>query len=39
VARITIGSHIGAALVAPEVGPEAAPPPAGMSIEELRGYL
>jgi hypothetical protein len=39
VTRITIGSHIGAAFVAPEVGPEAAPPPAGMSVEELRGYL
>ncbi len=40
VQEIVIGAHIGAAIeAAPAVTPEAAPPPAGMSIEELRGYL
>ncbi len=39
VTEIAIGAHIAAAAeVAPVVGPEP-PPPAGMSVEELRGYL
>jgi len=39
VAEIAIGAHIAAAAeAAPVVGPEP-PPPAGMSVEELRGYL
>lgn len=39
VTEIAIGAHIAAAAeVAPVAGPEP-PPPAGMSVEELRGYL
>ncbi len=40
VREVAIGAHIAAAAEAvPAVSEEAAPPPAGMSIEELRGYL
>ena len=36
---IAIGSHIAAEIELAPAAPEAAPPPAGMSVEELRGYL
>jgi hypothetical protein len=39
VREIEIGAAIVAAAEAAPAAPEAAPPPAGMSIEELRGYL
>jgi hypothetical protein len=39
VREIAIGAHIAAEAEVAPVAPEAAPPPAGMSIEELRGYL
>ena len=39
VREIEIGAAITAAAEAAPVAPEAAPPPAGMSTEELRGYL
>ncbi len=39
VREIAIGAHIAAAAEAAPVAPEVEAPPAGMSIEELRGYL
>jgi hypothetical protein len=40
VSRIAIGAEIaGAVEAAPAPGPQIAPPPAGLSAEELRGYL
>ncbi len=39
VREIAIGAHIAAGAEAAPAAPEVAPPPAGMSIEELRGYL
>jgi hypothetical protein len=40
VREITIGPHVSAAVqLAPEAAPEAVPPPAGLSVEELRGYM
>ncbi|HUU54748.1 MAG TPA: hypothetical protein VMY87_07495 [Armatimonadota bacterium] len=40
VREIAIGAHIAAQAEAAPVAPEVAPPPpAGMSVEELRGYL
>ncbi|UCC67471.1 MAG: hypothetical protein JSV79_10115, partial [Armatimonadota bacterium] len=40
VRKISIGAHIGQALQpTPEIAPEEALPPAGLSVEELRGYL
>jgi hypothetical protein len=40
VREVAIGAHIAAAAeAAPAIPEELAPPPAGMSIEELRGYL
>ena len=40
VREIAIGAHIAAQAETAPVGPEVAPPPpAGMSVEELRGYL
>ena len=40
VREISIGAHIGRALQpAPEIAPEEGLPPAGLSVEELRGYL
>jgi len=40
VREIAIGAHIAAQAEAAPVGPEVAPPPpSGMSVEELRGYL
>jgi hypothetical protein len=39
VVEIAIGAHIAAAAEVAPAAPELAPPPAGMSVEELRGYL
>jgi hypothetical protein len=39
VREIAIGAHIAAAAEAAPIAPEVEPPPAGMTIEELRGYL